>query len=103
MNFSAGINTGNEGLFWLGEIRKYFPDLPVVFITAYGEVDLAVRALKEGAVVFVFKPGDSAKRVVTLGFARELSLSSRDVSRFKENQKVMNNYVGNTYDLWVSL
>ena len=49
MNFSAGINTGNEGLYWLGEIRKYAPTTEVVMITAYGDVELAVKALKNGA------------------------------------------------------
>ena len=47
MNFSAGINTGNEGLFWLGEIKKASPATEVVMITAYGDVELAVKALKE--------------------------------------------------------
>jgi len=100
MNFSAGINTGNEGLFWLGEIRKYFPDLPVVFITAYGEVDLAVRALKEGAVDFVVKPWDNAKLVATLQSAMELSLSRKEVTRLKEKQQVLTHTVNNTDEFW---
>ena len=56
MNFSAGINSGNEGLFWLSEIKKYKADLPVVLFTAYADIELAVRALKEGASDFVVKP-----------------------------------------------
>ena len=47
MNFSAGINTGNEGLYWLSEIKKYDPDIPVVLFTAYADIDLAVKALKQ--------------------------------------------------------
>lgn len=59
MNFSAGVNTGNEGLFWLRRIREIAPDLPVIMLTAYGDVDLAVKALKSGATDFVLKPWDN--------------------------------------------
>lgn len=66
MNFSAGVNNGNEGLFWLQEIRKVCPELPVVLFTAYADVALAVEGLKRGAVDFVVKPWDNAKLVQTL-------------------------------------
>lgn len=56
MNFTSSINTGNEGLFWLKEIRKIKSDVSVIMITAYGDIDLAVRSLKEGATDFVIKP-----------------------------------------------
>lgn len=56
MNFKSPIHTGNEGLFWLREIRKIRPDLDVIMITAYGSIDLAVRSLKEGATDFILKP-----------------------------------------------
>lgn len=56
MNFKSPIHTGNEGLFWLKEIRKIRPDLDVIMITAYGSIDLAVRSLKEGATDFILKP-----------------------------------------------
>lgn len=59
MNFSAGVNTGNEGLFWLRRIQEITPDLPVIMLTAYGDVELAVKALKSGAVDFVLKPWDN--------------------------------------------
>ena len=59
MNFSAGVNTGNEGLFWLRRIREIAPELPVIMLTAYGDVELAVRALKGGAADFVLKPWDN--------------------------------------------
>ena len=59
MNFSAGVNTGNEGLFWLRRIREVAPDIPVVMLTAYGDVELAVKALKAGAADFVLKPWDN--------------------------------------------
>ena len=59
MNFSAGINNGNEGLYWLGHIRQMAPTLPVVMLTAYGDVELAVKALKNGAADFLLKPWDN--------------------------------------------
>ena len=59
MNFSAGINNGNEGLYWLKRIREIAPALPVVMLTAYGDVELAVRALKNDATDFLLKPWDN--------------------------------------------
>jgi DNA-binding NtrC family response regulator len=66
MNFSAGINTGNEGLYWLGEIRRKKPNASVVLMTAYGKIDLAVEAIKRGARDFVLKPWDNSKLMATL-------------------------------------
>ena len=66
MNFSAGINTGNEGLFWLSEIKKEDASIQVVLLTAYADIDLAVRGIKEGAADFVVKPWDNAKLLETL-------------------------------------
>ena len=59
MNFSAGINNGNEGLYWLKRIREIAPALPVVMLTAYGDVELAVRTLKNDATDFLLKPWDN--------------------------------------------
>lgn len=66
MNFTSGINTGNEGLYWLHEIKKQCPALPVVLFTAYADIDLAVRGIKEGATDFIVKPWDNQKLVETL-------------------------------------
>ena len=66
MNFSAGINTRNEGLFWLSEIKKEDASIQVVLFTAYADIDLAVRGIKEGAADFVVKPWDNAKLLETL-------------------------------------
>ena len=66
MNFKAGINNGNEGLFWLAEIKKYHPTLPVVLFTAYADIELAVKGIKEGATDFVVKPWENQKLVETL-------------------------------------
>lgn len=66
MNFSSGLNTGNEGLYWLHEIKKAQPSLPVVLFTAYADIDLAVRGIKEGATDFIVKPWDNSRLVDTL-------------------------------------
>lgn len=66
MNFSAGINNGNEGLFWLQELKAHFPNLPVVLFTAYADIELAVEGLKRGAADFVVKPWDNKKMVQVL-------------------------------------
>ena len=59
MNFTLGVNTGQEGLFWLRAIRKQHPQTPVVLLTAYADVSLAVRGLKSGAADFIAKPWDN--------------------------------------------
>ncbi len=69
MNFTAGINNGNEGLYWLHEIKKQCPTLPVVLFTAYADIDLAVRGIKEGATDFVVKPWDNQKLIEVLQHA----------------------------------
>ena len=66
MNFKSGINNGNEGLFWLSEIKKAKPSLQVVLFTAYADIDLAVKGIKEGAADFVVKPWDNEKMIQTL-------------------------------------
>ncbi len=89
MNFTATHHNGNEGIHWLREIRTHFPDVEVVMFTAYGDVELAVKALKEGAVDFVLKPWDNEKLVATLRSACRLSESSRQVNRLKNKEKQM--------------
>jgi len=66
MNFTSSINTGNEGLFWLRKVKELKPDIAVIMITAYGDIDLAVRSLKEGAADFVVKPWHNEKLIDTI-------------------------------------
>lgn len=63
MNFTLGVNSGQDGLLWLGAIRKHHPEIPVVLITAYADVQLAVRGLKRGAADFITKPWDNDELV----------------------------------------
>jgi len=69
MNFDSPLNKGNEGLYWLQQIKKWSPSTAVVMITAYGHIDLAVRALKEGAADFVVKPWHNDKLLQTVADA----------------------------------
>lgn len=73
MNFSLGVNTGQDGLFWLRTLKKLHPDTPVVLMTAYADVQLAVRGMKNGAADFVTKPWDNDELVRTLRDAVEKS------------------------------
>ena len=66
MNFHTDINTGNEGLYWLSEIKKRCPDIEVVLFTAYADIALAVEGMKRGAFDFIVKPWDNEKLVLTL-------------------------------------
>ena len=61
MNFDTDINTGNEGLFWLSELKREYPEVEVVLFTAYADIALAVEGMKRGAFDFVVKPWDNAK------------------------------------------
>lgn len=86
MNFSAGVNTGNEGLFWLREIRKKAPQISVIMMTAYGAVDLAVKALKEGATDFVLKPWNNDKLLATVKSAYALRKSRKEIKKLKQKE-----------------
>lgn len=87
MNFTAEKQTGNEGIYWLREIKSRFRMVEVVMFTAYGDVDLAVKALKEGAVDFVLKPWDNEKLLATLRAATRISRSNRELSTLKTKEK----------------
>lgn len=89
MNFSSGINTGNEGIYWLSEIKKLAKELPVVLFTAYADIDLAVKAVKEGAADFIVKPWDNAKLIATLLSAYRLNESRSEVKQLREKEEIL--------------
>jgi DNA-binding NtrC family response regulator len=93
MNFNAGVNTGNEGIYWLGKIRETHPEISVVMITAFGDIDLAVKALKEGASDFVLKPWENDKLLATLKLALQLNLSKKEVSKLRERETELKNEI----------
>ena len=73
MNFTAGINTGNEGLYWLKQVVEKFPETKVVLFTAYADIDLAVKSMQFGAVDFVVKPWDNDRLITSLRNAYNMS------------------------------
>ena len=81
MNFYAGINTGNEGIFWLNEVNNKFPKIKVVLFTAYADIDLAVRAMKDGAYDFIVKPWNNEKLIETLQNAYNEGLEKKKPSK----------------------
>ena len=86
MNFSAGINSGNEGIYWLKKIKKKAPNAAVIMMTAYGGVELAVEALKLGASDFILKPWNNEKLLATLKSAYQLYKSKKEVLVLKEKE-----------------
>ena len=86
MNFSAGVSTGNEGLYWLGRIQEMKPDVEVVLFTAYGDVELAVKALKKGAADFILKPWDNDKLKATLRNVYKLQESKKEIKKLKRRE-----------------
>ncbi len=84
MNFKSTINTGNEGLFWLNRIKTSKPELPVIMITAYGAIDLAVTSLKQGASDFVVKPWQNEQLLSVI--TDLLSQKGRNTTKSTENK-----------------
>jgi len=90
MNFTASVKSGNEGLYWLKQILTTNPNISVVFITAYPGIELAVKAMKEGAVDFVEKPWVNEKMLATITNAYRLCISKAEIGKLKEKQKSIN-------------
>ncbi len=90
MNFAAGRTTGNEGIFWLNEVLKIDPIAVVILITAYGDIELAVRGIKEGATDFIQKPWDTEKLLATLNSALQLRKTKVELNNLKSTQKQLN-------------
>ncbi|MBO4691631.1 MAG: sigma-54-dependent Fis family transcriptional regulator [Bacteroidales bacterium] len=91
MNFSTEVNTGNEGLFWLNEIRKSYPQIKVVLFTAYADVSLAVEGMKRGAYDFLVKPWENEKLISVLTSAYKASVvesDSRDIFDIEASESV---------------
>ena len=86
MNFSDVMHSGNEGIFWLREILSHDSDIMVVLFTAYGDIELAVRAMKEGALDFVVKPWNNEKLVTTLRNALKMKESRAEVKDLSQRK-----------------
>lgn len=87
MNFSLDINSGREGFFWLRNIKTLCPGAAVVLFTAYGDVELAVKAIKEGAFDFVLKPWQNEKLQATIHAAFGWAQSQKEIGSLKDREK----------------
>ncbi|MBA2328312.1 MAG: sigma-54-dependent Fis family transcriptional regulator [Flavisolibacter sp.] len=94
MNFNSSINTGNEGLFWLRKIKELKSTAAVIMITAYGDIDLAIRSLKEGAFDFVVKPWHNEKLVATISDAAKNKNSKQAAVKLSAENGQSNELVG---------
>ncbi len=97
MNFSLGVNNGQDGLLWLRTLRRLHANIPVVLITAYADVQLAVKGLKSGAADFVTKPWDNDELIRTLKDAidRSTEVETLESIEAKHIQKVVDQCHGN--------
>lgn len=93
MNFKAGINNGNEGLYWLQRIKDIDPAISVVMITGHGDVELAVKAVKQGAFDFVLKPWDNNKLIATLTTSIEMRRTKTESANLREKNKNLKNEI----------
>jgi len=87
MNFKAGVHNGNEGLFWMKEIFDHDGDISVIIVTASGDIDLAVRAIRAGAVDFITKPWETARVLAALNVAWKLRMSSLRAAALKNDNR----------------
>ncbi|MEL7002866.1 MAG: sigma-54 dependent transcriptional regulator [Bacteroidota bacterium] len=101
MNFKKGVNDGEEGFHWLSEILKIDPQAIVILITAYGEVDIAVKAMKNGATDFVLKPWKNQKLLGTILSALQLRQSKKALVRLQQTQKSLNKEINQPYENFI--
>ncbi|HCN50309.1 MAG TPA: sigma-54-dependent Fis family transcriptional regulator [Chryseobacterium sp.] len=88
MNFRKGFESGQDGLYWMNEIKTLEPQLPIILMTAYGEVELAVEALKNGASDFILKPWNNEKLYASVNLAVDISRKNKKLSQWENvNQK----------------
>lgn len=88
MNFKSSINTGNEGLYWLKEIKKQKPSPSVIMITAYADIDLAIKSLKEGATDFIVKPWHNENLIRTLTETLQNQTISSEKKQITEKKNI---------------
>ena len=84
MNFSAGISSGNEGRYWLKKIKEQDEHIAIILITAYGDVDLAVNSIKEGASDFILKPWDNKRLLATMTNTLKLKFTQEKIRKAKQ-------------------
>jgi DNA-binding NtrC family response regulator len=97
MNFTAGINSGNEGIYWMHRILEIQPLTSVVLITAFGDIELAVKAMKEGATDFIQKSWDEEKILSSVLSAITIGQSRREIQDLRQKQKHLNEGASRDY------
>lgn len=93
MNFKSGIHNGNEGFFWMREILGYDSNISIIIVTASGDIELAVKAIKEGAVDFILKPWDNTKLLATVNAAWQLRVSRLEANTLKKDNQLLKNEI----------
>ncbi len=89
MNFGQGRTSGNEGIFWLREVLKNYPDQHIIMNTAYGDIKVAVEAMKEGAIDFIVKPWEEEKLLTTLVNVYKLAKSKKEVNHLQNREEML--------------
>jgi len=98
MNFRKGDMDGYEGIVWLEKIKKEFPEIIVILMTAFGDIDLAINAIKKGAFDFVLKPWKNAKLLSTLISANRYCKSQKEKTKFKDQSEILSNDIAKDYN-----
>lgn len=93
MNFRKGFENGQDGLYWMNEVKEISPEMPIILMTAYGEVELAVEALKLGASDFILKPWNNEKLYASVNLAVEVSRKNKKLHQWENIQQSDQNYI----------
>ncbi|HMG91376.1 MAG TPA: sigma-54 dependent transcriptional regulator [Chryseolinea sp.] len=102
MNFKAGVTTGNEGIFWMNRIRQISPQTQVVMQTAYSDIELAVKSIKEGAVDFLPKPWDKEKLVATVINAYQQARARKENKELKSRHKALQHHLNQNHQVFIA-
>ena len=102
MNFKAGVTSGNEGIFWMNRVRELSPQTQVVLQTAYGDIELAVKSIKEGAVDYLPKPWDKEKLVSTVLNAYQQAIARRENRDLKSKQKALQQHLNQNHKSFIA-
>ena len=101
MNFTRGMTSGDEGMYWVQKIKETDPAIQVVMSTAYGEIDLAVRAVKQGAADFVQKPWLNEKLIATLQTCLKLGESHRRIEQLQHTQQALSDEIKRRFNAFI--
>jgi two-component system, NtrC family, response regulator HydG len=102
MNFKAGVTSGNEGIFWMNRIRQVSPQTQVVMQTAYSDIELAVKSIKEGAVDFLPKPWDKEKLVATVINAYQQARARKENKELKSRHKALQHHINQNHQVFIA-